>query len=88
MIYFHWNEDKNTLLKKTRGISFEEIEYLIDSNQILGIFESSTRKNQKIYVLNKDNYAIVVPFVEINDVIFFKTAFPSRKYSKIFGLKR
>ena len=70
-----------------RGISFEEIAYLIESGQIVGIEENPGRPNQKIYILEIDDYAVIVPFVETDNEIFLKTAFPSRKYSKRYGLK-
>ena len=66
---------------------FEEIAYLIENGQVVGIEENPGRSNQKIYVLKIDNYAIIVPYVESDDEIFLKTAFPSRKYTKKYGLK-
>ena len=83
----NWSSKKNEILKTTRGISFEEIAYLIESGQILGIEENPGRSNQKIYILEIENYAVIVPFVEKNDEIFLKTAFPSRKYTRYYGLK-
>ncbi len=87
MKYLNWNSEKNQLLKTKRGISFEEIALRIESGQILGVEESPTRENQKIYVLEIDGYAVVVPFVETETELFLKTAFPSRKYTKRYGLK-
>jgi uncharacterized DUF497 family protein len=84
--YLNWNSEKNEILKKERGISFEEIAYLIENGQVIGIEENPGRPNQKIYVLEIDKYAIIVPCVESDDEIFLKTAFPSRKYSKKYGL--
>lgn len=86
MKYLNWDFEKNEILKQVRGISFEEIAYLIESGQILGIEENPGRSNQKIYILEIENYAVVVPFIENNDEIFLKTAFPSRKYTKRYGL--
>ena len=88
MKYLNWDSNKNEILKHVRGISFEEIAYLIESGQILGIEENTKRSNQKIYILEIENYAVVVPFVENDDEIFLKTAFPSRKYAKRYGLRR
>ena len=87
MKYLNWDTEKNEILKHVRGISFEEIAYLIESGQILGIEENLGRSNQKIYILEIENYAVVVPFVENDDEIFLKTAFPCRKYTKPYGLK-
>jgi hypothetical protein len=87
MKYLTWSHEKNELLKAERGISFEEIALLIESDHILGIEENPARPNQKIYILEIENYAFIVPFVENQNEIFLKTAFPSRKYTKRFGLK-
>ena len=87
MKYFNWSTEKNEILKRERDISFEEITYLIESGQILSVEENPTRPDQKIYILEIDNYAVVVPFVETENEIFLKTALPSRKYAKRFGLK-
>lgn len=87
MKYLNWDPEKNEILKNVRGISFEEIAYLIESGQILGIEENPGRSIQKMYVLEIENYAVIVPFVEKDDEIFLKTAFPSRKHTKRYGLK-
>jgi len=87
MKYLNWNPEKNELLKLERGICFEEIAYLIESGKVVGVEENPGHSNQKIYILEIENYAVVVPFVETNDEIFLKTAFPSRKYTKRYGLK-
>lgn len=86
MKYLNWSSEKNEILKHERGISFEEIAYLIQSGKILGIEEKPGRSNQKMYILEIENYAVIVPFVEKDDEIFLKTAFPNRKYTKRYGL--
>jgi len=60
---------------------------LIESENILGIEENRGYPNQKIFILEIVNYAYIVPFVENENEIFLKTAFPSRKYTKRYGLK-
>ena len=87
MKYLNWNSEKNETVKRERGISFEEIAYMVESGQIIGIEENPVRPNQKLYILEIENYAFVVPFVETDQEIFLKTAFPSRKYTKRYGLK-
>ncbi|MHB8280998.1 MAG: toxin, partial [Candidatus Humimicrobiaceae bacterium] len=37
---------------------------------------------QKIYIIEIDNYAYLVPFVETKNEIFLKTIIPSRKAAK------
>jgi hypothetical protein len=87
MTYLNWRLEKNEILKAKQGLSFEEIALLIESGRILGIEENPGRSNQKIYILEIENYAFIVPFVEKDNEIFLKTAFPSRKYTERYGLK-
>jgi len=65
MKYLNWSLEKNEIIKDKRGISFEQIAYLIESDQILGIEENPGRPDQKIYILEIENYAYIVPFVEL-----------------------
>ena len=59
MKYLNWDSEKNEILKHMRGISFEEIAYLIESDQILGVEENPGRPNQKMYILEIENYAVI-----------------------------
>lgn len=43
MKYLAWDLQKNELIKQERGISFEEIAYLIEAGRILGIEENPGR---------------------------------------------
>ena len=87
MKYLNWSLEKNEILKAKRGISFEQIALTIESGHILGVEENPKRPNQKIYILEIDGYAVIVPYVEEGNEIFLKTAFPSRKNTKRYGLK-
>lgn len=87
MKYLNWSYDKNETLKAKRGISFEEIAFLIESGKIIGIEENPRGTDQKIYILEFESCAVIVPFVENDNEIYLKTAFPSRKYTKRYGLK-
>ncbi|ARU48482.1 DUF4258 domain-containing protein [Sulfurospirillum diekertiae] len=80
-----WDEAKNQLLKEQRGICFEEILQVIEEGGILNIYKHpNTEKypNQKMVEVLFNKYVWVIPFVENEDEIFFKTAFPSRKAMK------
>jgi len=75
-------------LKKIRDDQIKKYMFWkIESGQVIGIEENPGRPNQKIYVLEIENYAFIVPFVENDKELFLKTAFPSRKYTKKYGLK-
>lgn len=80
-----WNEEKNALLKIQRGISFEEIVVAIGDGKILDIIEhwnKTKHPNQQLFIIDIDNYAYIVPFVETEEEIFLKTVIPSRKATK------
>ena len=85
MKYFDWNEEKNEVLKKFRNISFEIIVIQIEMGGLLDILEHPNKKkykNQRIFVVEHENYAYLVPFIEEEDKIFLKTIIPSRKATK------
>lgn len=85
MKFFSWNEEKNELLKTERGLSFEEVVFYIDLGFLLDILEhpnQDTYKGQKIFVVQMEDYAYLVPFVESEAEIFLKTIIPSRKATK------
>jgi uncharacterized DUF497 family protein len=84
MIY--WDEDKNTRLITERGISFDEISELILREEYLDILENPNKENQMIFIVRLKNYVYVVPFIiDENDDMILKTAFPSRKFNRIYG---
>ncbi len=85
MKYVDWDEEKNKQLRSEREVSFEDVIVAIDQNMILDILEHPNKKkygHQKILVVNIYNYAYLVPFVEDEQKIFFKTIIPSRQATK------
>jgi len=85
MKYFSWNNEKNQLLKSERNISFEEVVFHIEKQHVLDIVQHPNQeryKGQKVFIINIDNYAYLVPFVESEREIFLKTIIPSRKATK------
>jgi uncharacterized DUF497 family protein len=90
MKYFTWNVDKNKQLKVERDVSFEEVVISIEDGKLIDILEHSNKVkygNQKIFVIELNNYVYLVPFVEEEEYIFLKTIIPSRKATKKY-LKR
>ena len=80
---FDFNHDKNLKLFKERGISFYHVIEAIESSGILLNFDHPNKEkfpNQKILVVNIDNYAYCVPYVVNDDIWFLKTIFPNRKF--------
>ena len=90
MKYFSWNAAKNEKLRAERGISFEEIVYHIERGDILDILENPNQlqyAGQRVFVVNVDDYAYLVPFMESDTQVVLKTIIPSRKATKKY-LKR
>ena len=85
MKYFSWNNDKNAKLKSERNISFEEVVFHIQQDQLLAIVAHPNQArypDQKLFVVDINDYAYLVPFVESDNEIFLKTIIPSRKATK------
>ncbi len=84
MIY--WEEDKNNKLIAERNISFDEISEIILQEKYLDILENPNRKDQLIFIVRLNDYIYVVPFIfDENENIILKTAYPSRKFNKLYG---
>ncbi len=82
---FKWNSDKNQKLINERGLSFEIIVYYIEKGKILDDIEHPNKEkygHQKMFVVNLDDYVCLVPYIENENDIFFKTIIPSRKATK------
>lgn len=85
MKYFAWDDSKNERLKEERGIGFEDIVFHIARGDLLGVLEhpNTTRYGgQRIFVVRRDEYVYLVPFVEDERVVFLKTVIPSRKATR------
>ena len=82
MKVFQWNNEKNESLKKSRGVSFEQVVILMERGDIVEIVNhpnQSKYSGQKIATVRIDDYAYLVPYVEESETIFLKTIIPSRK---------
>ncbi len=87
MKYFAWSNEKNQLLKSERNISFEDIVFHIEKKDILDIVEHPNQEKyegQRVFIVNINNYAYLVPFVESEREIFLKTFIPSRKATRTY----
>ena len=85
MKYFDWNDGKNELLKQERNVSFEEVILALEQGRLLALLEHPNRQkypSQRIYIVEIENYAWIVPFVETDETLFLKTIIPSRKMTK------
>jgi hypothetical protein len=81
-----FNEEKNQLLKAMRGVCFEDVLLAIENKKLLADIDhpSSNRLAQKVYVVQIDSYAYVIPYVvnKSKNEIFLKTIYPSRVFTK------
>jgi len=85
--YFTWDETKNEKLKAERGIGFEEIVFLIAKGDLLDVLEHPNQqryRGQSIFVVRRDDYVYLVPFVEDERGVFLKTIIPSRKATALY----
>ena len=83
--YFDWDDAKNVKLRTKRGIGFEEIVFHIERGDLLDILEHPNPERycgQRIFVVRREDYVYLVPFVEDEDTVFLKTIIPSRKATK------
>ena len=80
-----WNNKKNEKLKKERSIFFEKAVLYIEKGCLLNVIKHPNQREyrgQKIFIVNIDNYAYLVPFIESEKELFLKTIIPSRKMTK------
>lgn len=82
-----YNQEKNQLLRQTRGVGFEEVIEALFKNKILDDIEHKNPKrypNQRLLILQINNYIYAVPYVrdDKKGVKFLKTIYPSRVFTK------
>jgi uncharacterized DUF497 family protein len=79
---FEWDEEKNRILQKERGLSFEAIVIAIENGHLIDICDHPTKTHQQIFEIEMEGYIVRVPFVEDDRKVFLKTAFHCRKATK------
>ncbi len=85
MKYYDWNDEKNELLKKLRGVSFEQVVLAIISGDLIDRIKHPNPEkypNQKIFLVKIENYLYSVPYVEDDKKIYLKTIIPNSKATK------
>ena len=86
---FNWDDEKNLLLRASRGVSFEQIVAAIEDGGVVDVLRHPNQekyRNQKIYLVELRDYIYAVPFLKDpeNEEIILKTIYPSRKYTKLY----
>lgn len=83
-----FNEEKNQLLKATRGITFEDVLEAFQQENLLADIAHPSRKHprQRLYVVKINEYAYAVPYIidARRKEIFLKTIYPSRALYRIY----
>ncbi|MBK8899625.1 MAG: BrnT family toxin [Anaerolineaceae bacterium] len=82
---FSWNEEKDRQLQAERNISFAEAAEAIAQGRVLDLIEHPNQEKypgQRMFILEINEYAWLVPFVEDEMELFFKTVIPSRKATR------
>lgn len=87
MVYgFDYSEEKDLILKATRGTSFEDVIEAIAKGKLIADISHDSKKysNQKILVVEIDNYIYAAPYVKDSkrQKLFLKTVYASRKLTK------
>ncbi len=92
MKYYDWNDEKNELLKKLRGVSFEQVVLAIVSGDLIDRVKHPNPEkypNQRIFLVKIEDYIYSVPYVEDDEKVFLKTIIPNSKATKRYlGGKR
>ena len=79
----HWSDEKKSILKQTRNVSFEDVENAIMNDKILDIVPHHNPQKyprQELIIVSIRSYTYYVPFVMDEEEIFLKNIIPSRKY--------
>ena len=90
MKIYRWNDIKNEQLKRSRGISFEDIVLALEAGGLLEIVDHPNPKRypkQKVFVIALAEYVYLVPHMEESEYVFLKTIIPSRKATRDYGEK-
>jgi hypothetical protein len=85
MDYYKWDFQKNEKLKAERGISFEQIVMHIERSDVWDLVAHPNQEKypgQQIIVVEINEYAYLVPFVESSEGKFLKTIIPSQKATR------
>lgn len=80
---FDYSEEKNLVLKETRGLGFEDVKDAIEKNGLLDDIDHFNQKrypNQRILIVKIKKYVYSVPYVidKKRRLFYLKTIYPNR----------
>ncbi len=85
MSYFEWDPEKNQRLLRERNVSFEDVVFCLGGGGLLDDIPHPNHEkypNQRVFIVNIDGYAYLVPYVNSENGLFLKTIIPSRKATR------
>ena len=88
---FFFDEAKNEKLFQLRGVTFQmAIEAIEEKGVLLNFSHPNQEKypNQKVLVININDYAYCVPYEIEADRLILKTIYPSRKFKHLIRGKK
>jgi len=86
-MYFDWDEEKNRQIREQRDICFEDFVQAFNDDKVIDIiehFNKSKYPNQKLFIVELNEYIHYVPFVQDDEKYFLKNIIPSRKLHKLY----
>ena len=89
--YFDWDPAKNLWLKEKRGLCFDDILPTLESHNYVAIIphpNPNRYPNQKMYIVEIEEYIYLIPHVDDGNKIFLKTIFASRRMTEIYKNKK
>ncbi len=75
---------------RERGIGFEDIIAILETRGCLEVIDHpnpAKYPDQKIYIVDINGYAYLVPFERYKNKCILKTVFPSRKITRLYREK-
>ena len=85
-----WSEDKNSILKRQRGVAFEDVYLGIRSGDTIGVvFNHSPARHpgQDLLLVMIRGYVYAVPHERIGDIVRLITIYPDGERMTRLGLR-
>lgn len=89
---FTWSQDKNDILKRHRGVAFEDVAIKVLQGDFVGIeYDHNPLRypGQHLLLVMLRGYLYAVPYYQIDDETrHFVTVHPDEKRMRKYGLER
>ncbi len=87
MKQMNWSSEKNSFLKATRSVCFEDVVSSIEAGGLLDDIEHTNCEkypHQRVLVVLINDYVYCVPYVRDDEGLFLKTIYPGRKFTATY----